>query len=180
MFISLKYKDTDFPQGLSLDNKISVFEDRVIGWQLDIAKKCAALDHSGFAVLHIIMSYFEAIAKYKDGFVQYEKSKKYLKQGLLDVLPSLKNIKSHVQEQIAEKFYEGVRCGLYHGGMTPRGIFISGEINEPLELIDNCLHIHPNKLLDQVCSHFDEYIRQLNNSQNSNLRRNFEKRFDMK
>lgn len=98
----------------------------------------------------------------------------------MDIVASLKNLKEPDQEQIAKKLYEGVRCGLYHGGMTSRGIFISGEINEPLVLIDNCLHIHPNRLLDQVCSHFYEYVRQLKNPQNSNLRQNFEKRFDVK
>jgi len=84
--LSPAYKDTDFLKILSLDDKIAIFEDRIKGWQLNIAKKCAEIPHSGFAVLHIVISCIEAIAKYQAGFDQNRKSGDYLHPALSEKL----------------------------------------------------------------------------------------------
>lgn len=177
--LSPTYKDTDFSKILSLDDKIAIFEDRVKGWQLNIAKKCAEIPHSGFAVLHIVISYVEAIAKYQAGFVQNRKSRDYFQQGLLEMIPDLKNYSEQDQKEIAKKLYYGVRCGLYHGGMISKGVFITGEINTSVVFFKEMgLYIHPNRLVDLALVHFDKYVEQLKDLKNSELRKNFEKRFD--
>ena len=54
-WISPNFQDIDFPSGMSTDQKIEVFADRVNGWQLDIAKQCIdSIKHSGFAVLELL------------------------------------------------------------------------------------------------------------------------------
>jgi hypothetical protein len=94
-YISPHYQQTDFPSGLSLDQKIEVFADRVRGWQLNIAQKCRETSqHSGYGVLHIITSYFEMIAKYEDGFAAKGNSEDYFKKGVLLVFPRLRNHES--------------------------------------------------------------------------------------
>ena len=74
-FISPNYRKSDFKSPLSIDDKIKVFEDQVLGWQLDIAvwiMKSGAREaqHSAYAVLHIVLSYFEMYAKYEQGYVK--------------------------------------------------------------------------------------------------------------
>jgi len=86
IWLSPSYQDTDFPLPHSLDTKITLFEDRVLGWKLDIADQIinggqekSSIRHSGFAVLDIVFSYFEMIAKYEDGFTG-RKSEEYFKK----------------------------------------------------------------------------------------------------
>jgi hypothetical protein len=56
--ISPKYTTLDFPNGMTLENKIDVFADRIAGWQIGIAKKIIQheIQHSGFALLQIVFS----------------------------------------------------------------------------------------------------------------------------
>ena len=89
MWISPTYQDSDFPVPHSIDTKITLFEDRALGWKLNIAeqiingKKKAdgseerpPIQHSGFAVLDIVFSYFEMIAKYENGLLVLSLPKK--------------------------------------------------------------------------------------------------------
>ena len=81
--ISPNYFNTDFSWPLSIDDKITVFCDRIYGWQLDIADQIInyrkgsndeiieGLPHAGYAVLHLVLSYFEMIAKYRASFCKY-------------------------------------------------------------------------------------------------------------
>jgi len=68
--ISPKYTTLDFPNGMTIENKIDIFADRINGWQIGIAQKIIQhqIQHSGFALLHIVFSYFEMIGKYLSGF----------------------------------------------------------------------------------------------------------------
>ena len=99
--ISPKHKRSDFPRVLTLDDKIEVFEDRTLGWQLDIAErvangvkaddgttKCKPTKHSGFAVLHILFSYFEMIGTLETGYTGEGRSKEYFKEGFCSVFPA--------------------------------------------------------------------------------------------
>ncbi len=57
--ISSKHYSDEFPNGINLDNKVEVYFDRVLGWQLIPAQDTTNnLKHSGFAVLQIVMSFF--------------------------------------------------------------------------------------------------------------------------
>jgi len=71
MWISWKHKDTDFADPLTFEQKVDVFYEQTLGWQLHIADLIAnggvtfgesepipSIHHSGFAVLHICLSYF--------------------------------------------------------------------------------------------------------------------------
>lgn len=182
--ISPHFKNTDFPSGMSLDQKIEVFADRVKGWKLDIAQQCVDnIPHSGFAVLDIVCSYFEMIAKYQDGFTNDGKigtSDKYFRKGFENVFPNLSDTSPEIRERILNKLYKDVRCGLYHAGITGPNIELSGDFNFPVAFASqpDIVKINPHRLVPALEQHFQSYIRQLHNHKNEELRKNFETRFD--
>lgn len=193
MWISPNYQDTDFAWPLSLDNKINIFIDRTYGWQLDIAEQCIngrvgsdntfivnPIPHSGFAVLNIVLSYFEMIAKYQDGFTKNSKSEYYFKQGLYSVYPQLKNESTQMVDNLLDVLYFGCRCGLYHGGMTDNSILVTSETCFPLVFDPHELRlkINPHLLVPSLKLHLSDYETQLKDTGNLLLRKNFEKRFD--
>ena len=105
--LSPSYQDTDFPVPHSLETKIALFEDRVLGWKLDIADQLingsqekSPIRHSGYATLDIVFSYFEMIAKYEAGFTGLE-SGKYFKQGVYSVFPEFKIISPPAQTSLS-------------------------------------------------------------------------------
>jgi len=97
----------------------------------------------------------------------------------LEIIPDLNDCFGQNQKEIVEILYNGVRCGLYHSGMTSKRVFITGEMNASLVFSKEMgLYIHPNRLVDLALVHFDKYVKQLKDFKNSELRKNFEKRFD--
>ena len=66
-----------FTERFSLDDKIDVFVARIEGWQLGVAQALIEnkVQHRGFALLHIVISMFEMIGKYRAGFTGKGKSR---------------------------------------------------------------------------------------------------------
>ncbi|MDT3700394.1 MAG: mismatch-specific DNA-glycosylase [Thermincola sp.] len=193
MWVSPKSQDTDFAWPLSLEDKITIFLERTSGWQLDIADHCIngkrnskgelladPIEQSGFAVLHIVLSYFEMVAKYQEGFMTNGKSEHFFKKGVYSVFPHLKTVSSSMVDNLLNILYFGARCGLYHGGMTDHRIVITSETPYPLilEMSKPQLKINPHLLVPALKMHLWEYGAQLRNPGNEVMRRNFEKRFD--
>ena len=103
MQITWNYEDTDFSWPPSFEKKVDIFYHRLpLGWQLHIADLIAngglplgdvrsvePLRHSGFAVLHICLSYFETIGQYEQQNPQTKTSTGYFKAGVRSVLPRL-------------------------------------------------------------------------------------------
>ncbi len=80
MWISWRQQRSDFQGQLTYDEKVDIFYEQTLGWQLHIADLIAnggatfsqintsqpgyevpSIRHSGFAVLHICFSYFELV-----------------------------------------------------------------------------------------------------------------------
>lgn len=193
MWVSPNYQDTDFLWPLCLDDKITIFLDRTMGWQLEIADLCIngkkgtgdkyiiqPIPHSGFAVLNIVLSYFEMIAKYQDGFTRNTKSEYYFKRGLYSVFPQLKEESAHLVDNLLNVLYFGCRCGLYHCGMTDQSVVIGADTCFPLVFAhkEQKLKINPHLLIPALKKHLNHYGTQLRDIKNVVLRKNFEKRFD--
>ena len=199
IWLSPSYQDTDFPFPHSLETKITLFEDRVLGWKLNIADQLinggqekSAIKHSGYATLDIIVSYFEMIAKYEDGFTG-RKSEEYFKKGVYSVFPGLKD-NSHLAntslspagnvvsliDVVLDLMYEGIRCGLYHSGLTNGKIFLTGEINTPIafDLQLQMLIVNPHLLVPKLREHLQGYVARLRDENNTDLRAKFEIRYD--
>src|SRR5579863_8335553 len=118
----------------TIEEKIEIFYQRTLGWQLQIAdllangghplgESCTVrpLAHSGFAVLQICLSYFETIGHYEDHGAPPRGvgSEAYFKKGVRSVFPQLlTNNNENVVDELLAKLYGGARCGLYHNSMT--------------------------------------------------------------
>lgn len=205
MWISPSYEQTDLPLPWNIEDKITIFEDRVLGWKLDIADQiingkmdpdgsgsCRGIPHSGYAVLDIVISYFEMIAKYMDGFDKEGKSKRYFIQGVYAVFPPLKvqqrqlgvqevyGDSEPIIEQILGMMYKNIRCGLYHGGITTGRVGLTGDFETPIifQPQSATLMINPHHLVPTLKIHFSNYIECLKDPNNHDFRRKFEARFD--
>lgn len=176
--ISPHYTTLDFPNGLTLENKIDIFVDRISGWQIGIAKKIIQheIQHSGFALLHIVFSYFEMIGKYSSGYVGDHESGSNFKKGVRITFPEI-----GVEEEVfLNTLYKSVRNGLYHVGMTKINVALRCDIpgsigfNSETKLLVIC----PDRLVDDLDIRFRDFVTTLRDPSNTELRRNFDSRFD--
>lgn len=183
-FITPFHKRRDFPQVLTIDDKIQIFYERVTGWQLEIANKVIngfkddegnsikGIKDSGFGALSILFSYFEMIAKYRDGYCGTGKTKVFFKQGFDMVFPEL----TKDFPWLTKKMYYNVRCGLYHHGMTEADIILKGGEPPITVLGDRKVILNPHELVLKLKNHFEEYIAE--RGKDIKFQSNFEKRFD--
>jgi hypothetical protein len=165
-----------YPKALRFEEKVAIFADSVRGWHLDIAQLTGNVSrHSGFAVMSIVMSYFEMVAKHRAGVTRKGKSERYFKEGLAWVLPSLS-----ANDPVLHKFYESIRCDLYHESRTGSGIEITADPKVFMEGITDgtAMRVNPFNLVEYLEAHFSGYILELLDPSNTQLRDNFEKRFD--
>jgi hypothetical protein len=184
---SSKYSSDDFPlnyEHWTVEDKINLFEDQVIGWQLGIAdeiinKNAGKNPHAGFAVLSIILSYFERIGKYLDGYAGTSQPKAYFIKGLNSVFPLLEE-----HSEIIDLLYYQVRCGMYHEAIIGGQIILSADYSEPIQVIDELspvVAINPHTLTTALIEHFTKYINDLRKSSTDDvILINFLKRFDSK
>jgi hypothetical protein len=194
-FISKTFTTAHFPNGpQTTDEKVLVFTDRVRGWQLDPALRCIRSDpHAGFAVLHIVVSYFEVV-----GMIEFDatthsylkkssggwESGREFKAGLMTVLPELSTQNSKHVRWFRNDFYKKVRCGLYHQSMTRSGILVSGQLahQDGYEFLDlgnqgSAIIINPERLAQRLSEHLANFELRLRDPQNQQLRRQFEQVF---
>jgi hypothetical protein len=186
--ISPKHTTEDFKNGWNLDDKIDVFIARVEGWQLGVANIMVEkkIPHRKFAILMIIISYFEMIAKYRDGYVEELKGRRkgegksayFFKEGLKDVFPDMSLPED---ELVTAAIYENVRNGLYHAGGTRSNVLLSDDTPNTIgyNMIIRAIAINPDLLVRELQSHFDRFSRKLRDPANATLRANFEARFDV-
>lgn len=156
----------------NIDTKILVYEDRVKGWFLEIAGKLKTDNEAGFVILQIALSYLEGNQQYRKGENSRNNSEVFFKESLKRIFPEL-CIRQNI-DRLLHNFYVGVRCGLFHDGMTRRFVTISGEFSDALSIHANEIKINPHKFLDKITEDFDEYITELKDTSNTVLRRNFE------
>lgn len=179
------YTSEMFPNGLTLEDKISVFEDRVRGWQLNQAEYLLenSQPHSAFAALHIVMSYFESIAKFRYGHRSKNdrSSKKYFRLGFEWVFDDIKvkiPDKSN-RKVVLNDLYDKARSGLYHAGITGVGFLITANTSHVLEVHGkDLLVLNPHILVPALNLHLSMYVSDLRNPKNTQLRKCFECRFD--
>ena len=171
----------DFPEGLTLDNKIEVFIARVEGWLLGPAREMIAMGvgYRGFALLSMVTSYFEMIAKYADGFTEERKSGHYFKRGLQLVFPEMELPDA---EDLLSALYSRVRNGLYHVGMTKPGVVLVdpdfGPGSIAYEEEGGTVAVAPDTLVEDLSIHFNGFTKALRDPADQILRTNFERRFD--
>ena len=185
-WITPYHLSTDFPEDLSSDDKLTIFSEQVLGWQLDIADACingklAVMRHSGFAVMHIVFSYFEMIAAFK-GLkpIPGERGAGQFNAGVMDVFVQLASLTACEQSDILKILYVSVRCGLYHQARTRRRVVLSGDYPDTLgwDSLERVVRMNPHKLVPVMKQHFHQYVCSLRDPANTGLREAFESNFD--
>ena len=175
---------------LTFEKKVEIFYERTLGWQLHIADllinggqplgttdTLVPIRHSGFAVLHICLSYFETIGHYQKGY----DGKKAFKAGVQSVFPQLSTSYGADADELLDRLYSGARCGLYHNSMTVPGLGLgqptSGEAME-YDPTTKRLAISPERLPRVLEAHLEQFREKLLDPSNLELRKKFEWRFD--
>jgi hypothetical protein len=190
MKVTWKHERTDFPEELSLDQKIEIFFQQTWGWQLRVADLIAnggepigggpelgKVEHSGFAVLQICLSYFETIGQ----CVALGGSEACFKAGVRAVFPSLASTDVAFVDGLLEQLYVDARCGLYHSSRTRRGVGLGQPPEGSSMAFDGArrvLVISPERLPKALIRHLEAYRTQLSDISNVAARAAFERWFD--
>ncbi len=182
-----------FPK--TLEDQIDLIFAQIDGWHLEVADRCIngwnikekqSIDtvnllnqqtnhvpDAGWAVLQMVLNYFETIAWLKLGSKSY-KSKHYelFEWGVLDVFPELENRKSEIKKILWGQF----RTGLYHYGPIKGNVVLTHTVDtQPLIFDDTqkAFILDPHKFIPKLRTHFREYCDRLNDTNESDLRDKF-------
>lgn len=197
MRVSWRHEHTEFQSPLTFEQKVDLFYEQTLGWQLHIADLIAnggmtfeapvsgarptysvpAIEHSGFAVLLICLSYFELVGS----IVQKRTgSGVRFRAGVRDVFPRL--FKSPTNgEKLARRLYSGGRCGLYHAGRTKHQIGLGTPLPEaPIAYIpqSDSVAVSPELLPRELVEHLKRLKDRLLDPAELALRSQFRARFD--
>jgi hypothetical protein len=183
-WLSWKHRRSQFTKPIPFDKKVSLFYERLYGWQLHIADLCAnkstdeLRDHSGFAVLHICLSYFETIGKYQAGFCHDSESRLHFDLGLKAVFEHTRRMPQKRFEDFSERLYKAARNGLYHASQTGPGVLL--RVQPSAVRFDSgrgLVTIDPHRLPVRLKKHLDEYRSRLESRRKKKLCKDFEARF---
>lgn len=174
--ISYKSKRSDFPKdswgNWPFGKKVRIFEEQIQGWVINVARdiKQKSIAHADFAILSMLLSYFENISKFIEGYDGKSESRKHFIKGIRLVYPR------KLQKKTIELLYDQARNGMYHVGLTGAKVELDCSISCGLIFKKHRFIICPEKLIEEIQKHFDTYISELKDSSNRRLRKNFKKR----
>lgn len=169
----------------SLSDCIDVYEGRVSGWLLRPARALLEVPHSEFAVLHLLLSYFEGWAQYRFGESSKHQSKEFFRRGFLDVFHRIAWPHGEGdRDKIVDLLYDEARCGAFHDGMTRRGVFVKKTGNAIMVTGNKktgelgAIIIDVEIFLADVESQFRRYITALRDPQNEDLQTHFSRAWE--
>lgn len=167
--------------GWTIGKKIEMFIARVEGWQLGVAREMVEknVPHRGFALLLIVTSYFEMLAKYRESFVGDRNSEEHFEKGVRFTFPDIEKDLPNA-DTVLHMLYTDVRNAFYHLGRTTGRVLITGEV--PFVFGYNVstgqIAMNPDQLVMNLKTRFSEYASKLRDPSRTEMRMNFEKRFD--
>jgi len=152
-----------------MESKILVYEDRQKTWFFDIADALKKNNEAGFVILMIASAYLESNQQYREGSSSNGNSTSYINKALERIFPKMTSDEKEI-------FVKGVRCGLFHDGITKKGVFINASQQNIFlsDLAEGTLEVNPHKFLESTKQDFKEYIKLLKDTQNMQERDNFE------
>ena len=170
-------------QTYSFDQQLADFESAVSGQIFDAAATLLATKPSrALAALRLMVSYFEAIAKYDSGFGQQGQSRRFFVDGCRLVLARQKRREPGTVEPSTEQlqaFYEIVRCGLAHGATLSRNVALGvGNYALMVSTDGRQMIVNPEGLLELLREDHQIYISSLKPLANEQQRANFQARWD--
>ncbi len=110
------------------------------------------LGRSGFAVLHLTISYFETIAQFQRG-CEFPTTEHAMKVGLASVFQAEdKKLKT-----ILEKLVR-FRNGIYHFSIPKHPFAVARGRQEPFSRVGEYIVVNPLKFVEAIILHFDAYV----------------------
>jgi len=162
----------------SIETKILIYERQVKEWFLIPALHLSCQKDRGFLSLMAGCSYIEGYIQNFEGVSSKSNSKTYFKKGFKAIFDP----DNEIDENCIIEFYEHVRCGLFHDGMTKGKVilyFDAGNEYKPIDFLSDpdIIKIHPRLMLEVILEHFERYLEILKNPEESKIRENFKKTF---
>lgn len=169
----------------SFSDLVDVFEDLWRGYIFKPADALLKMPNGDVAAMNLLCPYFEAISGYVDGVDTDGASKIHFVKGFLQVFQST----SPDIEQAARHIYKHIRNGLVHEGVLSHKVSYSrlgekalyltykklSDGNLDTSIAPASIIVNPERILQGVLAHFEIYVRQLRESESSDLGINFRK-----
>jgi hypothetical protein len=193
-WISPHHRRSEFHHPLSLDDKITIYEEQLYGWFLDVIDPLRENGAADFVILMTALSLVEGHAIYLQGEDSENRSKQFFKDTFKAMIRPVVRMSASISETNREDLldksaimvYEQARCGFFHDGMTRYGIglFRGDESGEPGPLtisyaedrnVPLQISFHAPKFLDALKDYFKEYFAMLRDPANAAPRSAFEK-----
>lgn len=167
-----KEKERLYPKA-NIEHKIRIFERQVNGWFLERVSIFLGEEDNGFIVLMIATAYIEGVEQCRKGESSSGESKTFFKNGVKRIF----RLESCFDNRL-NNFYSELRCGLFHNGMTGANIRIFSRFERPIDFLDNgTIEINQRLFLEKVKDDFRQYLTDLRDTTNTELRNNFKKMY---
>lgn len=177
-----------------IDDYIDVFEDRFLNWMFKPVEVLMSTQDGHVAAVGILSTYFESIQIYKKGIDSTRRSKEFFTDCFCEIFGTNGDVlsKSAVLEA-AKAFYTQGRCGFAHDGLFKNKLFFSNgnpnaliftypltngkvDTTKPLQSIV----ANPYRFAELVFNHFENYMAQLRDTEEIELRSKFLKAVSIK
>ena len=157
----------------NLDDKILIYKQQVEEWFLNRAVILCRSKNNNFIVVMIATSYVEGVEQYRIG----EKSNGHSRQFFITGLRRIFSLQNVTDDQLSS-FYNHLRCGLFHNGMSGDKVVLNSTLINAIEFSKReTIDINPKLYLDAIIQDFNQYISDLNNQNNIQLRSHFNRMF---
>ena len=158
----------------NIEDKIRIFERQVNEWFLERAHALRREEKNGFIILMIATAYIEGVEQYREGESSENQSAAIFKNGIKRIF----GIENKYDNRLSE-LHKELRCGLFHNGMTGPHIRIASDHETPIDLSDETIiNINQILFLEKVKSDFEQYLKDLKDTEKTELRENFNSMYE--
>jgi hypothetical protein len=163
----------------SIDDKIKIYERQVKFWFLEpandlLTQNVNGFNNNSFVALMISLSYIEGVEQYRVGQSSDGQSRTFFRNSMQRLYPNIHN------EPDLNALYNEARCGLFHTGMTEGRVLLGNDYENPISFPDpDTILINPQRLLDDIITDFENYLSELRNHNNREIRQNFDDMFNI-
>ena len=157
----------------SIDDKILIYKRQVEEWFLNRAISLCRRKNNNFIVVMIATSYIEGVEQYRTGRESNGRSRQIFSDSIRRIF-ELQNVSDN---QLAN-LYRHLRCGLFHNGMSGDAIVLNRRLKNVIEFSNHgTIDINPSMFLSAIIQDFNQYISDLNDHNNMELRNHFDGMF---
>jgi hypothetical protein len=180
--ISPRYQLDKIASG-KLDDLVDVYDDQMRGWLLQPVALLRGHQHAGFAMLSILLTYFEPLGNFLAG--QESGSGVRFREGVRSVFRG-DALPQPDEAEMWDELYFQVRGGMFHRGLTkskvlvvPHGDSVLGFQKGSDGKIATVI-VNPWGLHDAIERHHGEYVSQLRDPAQGDVRKRFAAWFDLR